>query len=298
MRRHTAGIVAQDCRPGPSTVLSREEEVRLAAYCITMADMGFGLTREGVMAMAFSIAEKSGRDHPFKSGHAGRGWNDGFMSRHVNLTLRVPQPLSNSVLDELLVLPQAMPSRSKRRKAVNHKVKEVTDLSVLQDMKDKAQAEEEAKRIEEKRLERVRKEKERQVDKEKKKLEREKRAQERKMKKDLKKAESSRPKQEAVKQSTVSGKSGKVQVATLLTVIGEEAREVYSTFTDWTNAGDENKIQPVLEVCGGGGDVMVEKLRRRMEWDLSSRSTYCQPQKNVPFQSTFKQASSRGARDL
>ena len=59
-----------------------------------MADMGFGLTREGVMAMAFSIAEKSGRDHPFKSGHAGRGWYEGFMSRHVNLTLRVPQPLS------------------------------------------------------------------------------------------------------------------------------------------------------------------------------------------------------------
>lgn len=34
----------------------------------------------------------------------------------------------------------------------------------------------------------------------------------------------------------VSRKSEKVQVATLLTVIGEEAREVYSTFTDWTNA--------------------------------------------------------------
>ena len=34
-----------------------------------------------------------------------------------------------------------MPSTSKRRKAINHKAKEVTDLSVLQDMKDKAQAE-------------------------------------------------------------------------------------------------------------------------------------------------------------
>ena len=36
----------------------------------------------------------------------------------------------NSVLDELLVLPQAMPSKTKQRKAVNHKAK-VTDLSVL-----------------------------------------------------------------------------------------------------------------------------------------------------------------------
>lgn len=33
-----------------------------------------------------------------------------------------------------------------------------------------------------------------------------------------------------------------VQVATLLTVIGEEAREVYSTFSNGAQAGDENKI--------------------------------------------------------
>ena len=37
-----------------------------------------------------------------------------------------------------------------------------------------------------------------------------------------------------------------VQVATLLTVIGEEARDVYSTFTDWVAEGDKNKIVPVF----------------------------------------------------
>ena len=45
----------------------------------------------------------------------------------------------------------------------------------------------------------------------------------------------------------LSKKSEAVQVATLLTVIGEEARDVYSTFTDWTTEGDEAKIEPVLE---------------------------------------------------
>ena len=35
-------------------------------------------------------------------------------------------------------------------------------------------------------------------------------------------------------------KSEAVQVATLLTVIGEEARDVYSTFTDWAAEGDNN----------------------------------------------------------
>ena len=53
-----------------------------------------------------------------------------------------------------------------------------------------------------------------------------------------------------------------VQVATLLTVIGEEAREVFSTFTGWTAEGDEAKIEPVL--------AKFEK--------------YCQPHKNIPFE--------------
>ena len=41
-------------------------------------------------------------------------------------------------------------------------------------------------------------------------------------------------------------KSEKIQVATLLTVIGEEAREVFSTFTGWDNEDDKNKIELVL----------------------------------------------------
>lgn len=94
LRRRTTGLVNLDCRPGPSTILTSEEEARLAHYCVAMADMGFGLTRESVMAMAYAIAEKTGRDHPFKEGHAGRGWYEGFMARQATLTLRTPQALS------------------------------------------------------------------------------------------------------------------------------------------------------------------------------------------------------------
>ena len=53
-----------------------------------------------------------------------------------------------------------------------------------------------------------------------------------------------------------------VQVATLLTVIGEEAREVFSTFTNWNASGDEAKIEPVM----------------------TRFAEYCQPRKNVPFE--------------
>ena len=56
-------------------------------------------------------------------------------------------------------------------------------------------------------------------------------------------------------------KSEAIQVATLLTVIGEEAREVFSTFA-WTTADDSAKIMPVL---------------KKFE-------EYCQPCKNVPFE--------------
>ena len=71
LRRRVAGIVSLDCRAGPPTVLTSEEEACLAEYGVAMADMGFGLTQEGVMAMAFAIVEKTGRNHPFRSGHAG-----------------------------------------------------------------------------------------------------------------------------------------------------------------------------------------------------------------------------------
>ena len=83
-----------DCRPGSPTVLTTEEEARLAQYCVAMADMGFGLTREEVMAMAYATVDKTGRDHPFKEGYAGRGWYEGFMARQATLTLRTPQALS------------------------------------------------------------------------------------------------------------------------------------------------------------------------------------------------------------
>ena len=53
-----------------------------------------------------------------------------------------------------------------------------------------------------------------------------------------------------------------VQVATLLSVVGAEARKVFATFTGWASDTDQNKIQPVLQKF----------------------AAYCQPLKNVPFE--------------
>ena len=53
-----------------------------------------------------------------------------------------------------------------------------------------------------------------------------------------------------------------VQVATLLPVVGAEARKDFATFTDCASDTDQNKIQPVLQTF----------------------AAYCQPLKNVPFE--------------
>ena len=91
--RHACGIVEEECKPGPSTVLTDEEEERLSSYLIEMADMGFSLSRDAVMEMAFMIVD---RNQTFKDGKAGRTWFEGFERGHPNLTLRSPQPLSYS----------------------------------------------------------------------------------------------------------------------------------------------------------------------------------------------------------
>ena len=62
--------------------------------------------------------------------------------------------------------------------------------------------------------------------------------------------------------TALNEKNEAVQVATLLTVIGEEAREVFSTFSGWATDGDESKIGPVL----------------------AKFEQYCQPRKHVPFE--------------
>ena len=87
-------MVDIDCKPGPPTIFTSEEEDLLVKYIVNMADMGFGLSTDDIMALAFSIAERTHKEHVFKNGVAGRGWFNGFRSHHPRLVLRTPQTLS------------------------------------------------------------------------------------------------------------------------------------------------------------------------------------------------------------
>ena len=50
--RRVTDKVDIDCRPGPPTVVTKEEET-IVCYLIQMADMGYGLTREAVMHLVY-----------------------------------------------------------------------------------------------------------------------------------------------------------------------------------------------------------------------------------------------------
>ena len=96
LRRRVNGSVTRvklGSKPGPGTILTEKED-KLAAYLVTMADMGYGIKRDMVMEMAFMIAEKNDRKHPFREGRAGRAWFEGFQRRHPKLTIRSPQALA------------------------------------------------------------------------------------------------------------------------------------------------------------------------------------------------------------
>ena len=90
LQRRVDGLVAVDARPGPSTVLTREEEDKLCQYCL---DMGCGLTIEDIKVVAYCIVAGSGRSHPFKEVSAGCDWYEGFVRRHPQLSLRKPEAL-------------------------------------------------------------------------------------------------------------------------------------------------------------------------------------------------------------
>ena len=70
-RRQVLREVDVVCRPGPFTILSSYEEECLAVYIADMAEMGFDLSREDVLRLAFKIVDVTGRQYPFTNGLAG-----------------------------------------------------------------------------------------------------------------------------------------------------------------------------------------------------------------------------------
>ena len=81
-----------ECTPGPSTVLTSEEEEQLFSYLIKVSDVGFGLSQNDVMRIAFRIAESSGALAGTTFRCSDSGWVNGelFMDWFKLFTKMIP----------------------------------------------------------------------------------------------------------------------------------------------------------------------------------------------------------------
>jgi hypothetical protein len=74
------------------TMFSTSEEGKLAIYLKVIEGILFGLTSKELRNLAFQLAQKNVKHHPFDKdkGEADMDWFRGFMKRHHNLSLRKP----------------------------------------------------------------------------------------------------------------------------------------------------------------------------------------------------------------
>ena len=97
LRRHRDGLTS---RPGRArlgryeTALPTDVEDSLKEHILFMENRLFGLTNLELRRLAFSVAERSGINHPFQNGLAGKDWLRGFLKRHPDISLRKPQGTS------------------------------------------------------------------------------------------------------------------------------------------------------------------------------------------------------------
>ena len=95
------GRVVHGSLPGPSTVLTKEEEDALVSYLIYMAERGFPLTMKMVLAFAWAIALRTGSADRFSPNGPSKHWWKNFKDRHPKLSLRKTDSLERSRAEAL-----------------------------------------------------------------------------------------------------------------------------------------------------------------------------------------------------
>lgn len=73
---------------GVKTVLTTEEEQRIAAWALHMSKIGYGRNRAELTGVVKSILDADGRKTPFTDNRPGRQWLRKFFERHPELTIR------------------------------------------------------------------------------------------------------------------------------------------------------------------------------------------------------------------
>lgn len=83
-------------RPGPTTVLSEEEEDVLVKWIKECSNKGFPQRKFNLKLSVQQFLIKTNRKSPFKSNLPGEKWYSSFMKRHPELSLRTSEAVSNA----------------------------------------------------------------------------------------------------------------------------------------------------------------------------------------------------------
>nr|CAI5849114.1 unnamed protein product [Callosobruchus analis] len=80
---------------GPDSVLTREEETALKDLCITLAHCGFPLKPDDFINTVHNIISEDNRPNSFINNRPGKRWYQSFLRRHLELTERTLENISN-----------------------------------------------------------------------------------------------------------------------------------------------------------------------------------------------------------
>lgn len=96
LRERVANETSAAPRFGTKPVFSVETEKEIAAHCVKMANMFYGLTKLELRKAVFDYAEKNGIPHRFNKDLklAGKDWLEGFLKRNDRISIRKPEATS------------------------------------------------------------------------------------------------------------------------------------------------------------------------------------------------------------
>lgn len=99
------GILPEEARKGPPTMLTTEEENFLEKWLLYIGDRGFPGTKTQLLDSVELIIKSTNRKTKFVNGRPGRKWFHSFMKRHPNIAQRVSQNLTaaRSAVSELKI---------------------------------------------------------------------------------------------------------------------------------------------------------------------------------------------------
>lgn len=90
------GLYVVSSRPGPSPVLSGDEEALLCEWVIEMARRGIPLNKNCLLDSVQKILFEDPRDNPFSNSRPGAAWFSAFLSRHPEISQRNAESISRA----------------------------------------------------------------------------------------------------------------------------------------------------------------------------------------------------------